>query len=297
MVMLNDLDRFHLVMDVIDRVPGPARARRRTCASRWSTSACATAPTRASTARTPELRTGPGRARSSRLTSRVGGARGEDGRALTRARAGRQRRLEQPQADAARARRRGRRRGRRDARAADAPARAMDPRRLRQALRAASRRSRTRSGTASCTAASEFTRGRCWSTRGVAAQLRGADRPRAAAPAQVAGGARRRQRGAARRCPRWRASTPPSTRRMPAGRGHLRAAPASGASAGGCAATASTASPTRGSRGARRSCSSATRRRAADRQLPPRRRRLAGRDRRTAPRWTPRWASRRWRAW
>ena len=28
MVMLNDLDRFHLVMDVIDRVPGPRRARR-----------------------------------------------------------------------------------------------------------------------------------------------------------------------------------------------------------------------------------------------------------------------------
>ena len=28
MVMLNDLDRFHLVMDVIDRVPGLARARR-----------------------------------------------------------------------------------------------------------------------------------------------------------------------------------------------------------------------------------------------------------------------------
>ena len=39
MVMLNDLDRFHLVMDVIDRVPGwpsgpPA------CASRWPTRGC-----------------------------------------------------------------------------------------------------------------------------------------------------------------------------------------------------------------------------------------------------------------
>ena len=52
MVMLNDLDRFHLVMDVIDRVPRPRRARGRACASRWSTSACATAPTRASTATT-----------------------------------------------------------------------------------------------------------------------------------------------------------------------------------------------------------------------------------------------------
>ena len=30
MVMLNDLDRFHLVMDVIDRVPGLAQPRART---------------------------------------------------------------------------------------------------------------------------------------------------------------------------------------------------------------------------------------------------------------------------
>ena len=33
MVMLNDLDRFHLVIDVIDRVPGLDRAAPRTCAS------------------------------------------------------------------------------------------------------------------------------------------------------------------------------------------------------------------------------------------------------------------------
>ena len=51
MVMLNDLDRFHLVMDVIDRVPGLGEPPR-TCAKRWWTSACATAPTRASTATT-----------------------------------------------------------------------------------------------------------------------------------------------------------------------------------------------------------------------------------------------------
>ena len=37
MVMLNDLDRFHLVMDVIDRVPASARTRP-TSASRWPTS-------------------------------------------------------------------------------------------------------------------------------------------------------------------------------------------------------------------------------------------------------------------
>ena len=47
MVMLNDMDRFHLVMDVIDRVPGLGLARRARCASRWSTSGCATARTRA----------------------------------------------------------------------------------------------------------------------------------------------------------------------------------------------------------------------------------------------------------
>ena len=40
MVMLNDLDRFHLVMDVIDRVPGSASAPP-TCARRWSTRGCA----------------------------------------------------------------------------------------------------------------------------------------------------------------------------------------------------------------------------------------------------------------
>ena len=52
MVMLNDLDRFHLVMDVIDRVPAwPSAARR--CARTWPTSACATAPTRANIGEDP----------------------------------------------------------------------------------------------------------------------------------------------------------------------------------------------------------------------------------------------------
>ena len=62
MVMLNDLDRFHLVIDVIDRVPGPRATRRRACGRRWSTERLARAPGRASTARTTRRSaTGPGR--------------------------------------------------------------------------------------------------------------------------------------------------------------------------------------------------------------------------------------------
>ena len=37
MVMLNDLDRFHLVLDVIDRVPGLAAQGRPPAAGAWST--------------------------------------------------------------------------------------------------------------------------------------------------------------------------------------------------------------------------------------------------------------------
>ena len=52
MVMLNDLDRFHLVIDVHRprarvSAPGP-----RSCGRRWSTSGCDTARTHANTART-----------------------------------------------------------------------------------------------------------------------------------------------------------------------------------------------------------------------------------------------------
>ena len=42
MVMLNDLDRFHLVIDVIDRVPGLGQ-RAAHLRQQWSTSACACA--------------------------------------------------------------------------------------------------------------------------------------------------------------------------------------------------------------------------------------------------------------
>ena len=61
MVMLNDLDRYNLVIDVIDRVPGCGPARR-TCARRWSTHGCGPGSTPASTARTsPRSATGCGR--------------------------------------------------------------------------------------------------------------------------------------------------------------------------------------------------------------------------------------------
>ena len=67
MVMLNDLDRFHLVVDV-DRPRARARASaRRGCGRRCSTAACAAAPGRASTARiTPTSATGSGPSRRQR---------------------------------------------------------------------------------------------------------------------------------------------------------------------------------------------------------------------------------------
>ena len=61
MVMLNDLDRFRLVIDVIDRVPGLA-AGRPGCGSGWPTRGSTPGPTPASTARTTRRSAaGPGR--------------------------------------------------------------------------------------------------------------------------------------------------------------------------------------------------------------------------------------------
>ena len=54
MVVLNDMDRFHLVIDVIDRVPGLAR-RAAACARRWSTSASRPAYIRADGEDLPEV--------------------------------------------------------------------------------------------------------------------------------------------------------------------------------------------------------------------------------------------------
>ena len=121
-----------------------------------------------------------------------------------------------------------------------------------------------------------------------------ADRPRAASPAEVA---RRARCGHARRCRSLPAVACFDTafharcrRRRPPTR-----CPQSGVSAGGCAATAFTASRTRGSRGAHPSCW-AGRCGAADRELPPGRRRLAVRDQGRDARSTRRWASPRSRA-
>ena len=56
MVMLNDLDRFHLVIDVIDRVPGLGVAGGPRAPAAWSTSGSRRGRTRGARARTlPEI--------------------------------------------------------------------------------------------------------------------------------------------------------------------------------------------------------------------------------------------------
>ena len=119
---------------------------------------------------------------------------------------------------------------------------------------------------------------RSWIDDGVRARLRGADRPRAAAPAACARGDRRASRGAAGRAGR-RVLRHRVPRHAAAGGGHVRAA-AAGASAGRCAGTASTGSRTPTPRGAPPSCWAPGR--DAARHLPPRRGRVARRGRRRA---------------
>ena len=81
MVMLNDLDRFHLVIDVIDHVPSPRHARRPACGRRWSTRACGPASTPASTATTcPRSATGSGPTRRTQSDDGPGGGDAVDRR-------------------------------------------------------------------------------------------------------------------------------------------------------------------------------------------------------------------------
>ena len=73
MVMLNDLDRFHLVMDVIDRVPGSRRAGRRAAPGDGRPAAAGAAPIPASSATTsPRCATGPGPAPAAPPAGRCG---------------------------------------------------------------------------------------------------------------------------------------------------------------------------------------------------------------------------------
>ena len=134
MVVLNDMDRFHLVMDVIDRVPRSRRQRRARPPAHGR---------RAHPARRVHARVRRGHARGARLDVAV--TRSTD------ARARRERRVEQPQAAGARGSTT--RSKPRTTSNAGTPTADDDRRRRRCSTRC--RRS-TRSATGSCTAAREF---------------------------------------------------------------------------------------------------------------------------------------------
>ena len=285
MVMLNDLDRFHLVIDVIDRVPGLGER----------AAAAAPGDGRRAAAR-PRLHARARRrlARGPRLDlARCGADRPSDLRQLgVRALRVLVVNAGSSSVKLCAARRPTTRRSRRASSRRRPTAR---PDALRRRSTAGWPTAPTRSGTASCTAASASA-SRCVIDAGVAAALRELTelaplhQPKSlAALDAVAATLPGRARGRLLR------------HRLPrdAARGgvHLRAAARAGASAGACAATASTASRTPGSRGACRRAARLGPRATADRQLPPRRRRLAVRDRRRRARSTRRWASRRSRAW
>ena len=211
MVMLNDLDRFHLVIDVIDRVPGSRRARRARAPADGRRTA---APSRLHA----RARRRPARCDRLALARRGRAGAGAAELLVARARPRRQRRLEQPQADAAR------RRGH------DAAARASSPRRGPRSIHGScARRSTRRSREADAVGhrivhGGERFRDAVEVDAGVRARAGRARRPRAAASAEVARCARRGQRArcraAARRC-LLRHRLP---RDAAAGRGNLRAA-------------------------------------------------------------------------
>ena len=155
---------------------------------------------------------------------------------------------------------------------------ARRPRRAASGARRPAGRAPTRSATGSCTAASASAR-RCAIDADVDAGAARAGRARAAAPAASRCAALDAVDGRAARAAGGRVLRHRLPRHAAAGRRHLRAAARSGASAGRCAAI--------GFHGlshawvARRAARAAGRRRRgpADRQLPPRRGRVAVRDR------------------
>ena len=242
MVMLNDMDRFHLVMDVIDRVPGLGDAGRGGAPADGRRAACATAPTRARSATTcPRCATGCWPRLSMRVLVVNAGSSSLKLRLLDAGRRGR-----------------------------------LDERDLERRLRTSSR-TPLAEACASADAVGHrvvhggpsHTSAACASTTRSLARPARAHRPRAAAPAARPWP---RSRRSAARCPALPAVACFDTAfhaTLPAAARDLRAARRAGASASGCAATASTGSRTRTRRGAPRSSWTARRR---DRHLPPRRR-------------------------
>ena len=194
MVMLNDLDRFHLVMDVIDRVPGlgsrAAHLRQqmedeRSRAARYTRARGRGRAGRSSGWTWPDVLTADPCASSSSTRGRAASSSGP------------------------------RRRRRVVARLAE-PARAARPDRRRRAA------ARDRAASASIDAVGHriVHGGTEFVAPGAPRRARrsppaGAHRPRAAAPAEVARRARARQRAPCPACRRSRASTPPSTPACP----------------------------------------------------------------------------------
>ena len=272
MVMLNDLDRFHLVMDVIDRVPGLASQAGRAAPADGRQAARGAGLHARATARTcPRSATGPGRPQR---RDRGSGP-------------GRQRRVLDAQAAVVEATTR-RSSGARtlETIAGGRGAAGPSPRRWPRWARCRP------SVTASSTAASRSGAGRASTTASWPAAV--PDDARAAPPAAVARRARRRAGRAAGRARTSPASTPRSTRRCRRPRRPTRSR-GRGASAGRCGATGSTACRTPTPRVGPRSCWVCRSRvcgssRATSAPAPrSRRSRAAGRS-------TRRWASRRSRA-
>ena len=227
MVMLNDLDRFHLVMDVIDRVPGLGARAAHAAPADGRRAAARTARTPASTARTCPRCDWTGRRAGTRSGARAPAVRvlvvnaGSSSLKLRLLDATTRSLAPARPSSAGRTRRLGRR--------------------WRRARPAAARP--TRSGTASCTAASGSPAPVRVDDAVIAdldalADLAPLHQPRSLA-------AHRRRRGALLPdVPAVACFDTAFHATLPAAAAHLRAAARSGASARRCAATASTGCPT-----------------------------------------------------